>query len=240
MRTESFYYNLTGCDIPIAWWVKNELYPISSNKMQLIINCDVHVDKKSQVTNSVMEVEYVRIYKKREDCNSIVNVCQGYSGVNNDNVIVGGKISIPDLNCSKSIQEDEHFIVRAGDFIDLHPGFSASEENVFLDLDINTCNSYFKTSTPNEIKNTKKIDRSKTELTLFPNPTVNKLIIKTNGFLINDVSINDINGKQVLVMLNINKNEIQLNLIQHNLPKGIYTVSITSADRIIRRKLVIN
>jgi hypothetical protein len=71
---------------------------------------------------------------------------------------------------------------------------------------------------------------------IYPNPAKNSINITCNTAVINSISINSINGKNVLNAI-VNSNEIKLDISK--LAKGIYIVNINSNDTAIKRELVI-
>ena len=73
------------------------------------------------------------------------------------------------------------------------------------------------------------------QVEVYPNPTANELNIESQGSSIGSVSIHSING---LSMLNLMVKDPMYQLDLSTLPKGIYIISISSADSITKKKII--
>ncbi len=75
------------------------------------------------------------------------------------------------------------------------------------------------------------------DLIIYPNPTSNKLNIKTLNSVIEQVEIYNLQGKRVLKMMNF-KDKKDINV--SNLSKGIYFIKAKTENGIVSKKLVVN
>ncbi len=72
-------------------------------------------------------------------------------------------------------------------------------------------------------------------ISIFPNPAIDKLSIECPGNLkFNEITINDLNGNQVK-SLNSDMREFSLG----NIASGIYIIQIRTEEKVIRQKLII-
>ncbi|KAA9338990.1 T9SS type A sorting domain-containing protein [Adhaeribacter soli] len=85
----------------------------------------------------------------------------------------------------------------------------------------------------------KEQDAPQLELSLYPNPAKNYLIItfnKTAGF--QEITLSDIQGRAIRKVKTLNKNQIELDL--KGLPAGVYVISASSGTAIAHRKVILN
>ncbi len=73
-------------------------------------------------------------------------------------------------------------------------------------------------------------------LTIYPNPTHNKLTIQLNNNRINEVSLIDMQGKIIYKKFD-NKNKVNIDLSSYN--KGIYFIHIISNKQSINKKITV-
>jgi hypothetical protein len=78
------------------------------------------------------------------------------------------------------------------------------------------------------------VDLSENDVSIYPNPTKDKITIKANGVEL--VEIENANGG-VVKTISINTNQVEIDL--SNLPKGIYLVKVTTSNQIIVKKIIL-
>ena len=114
-----------------------------------------------------------------------------------------------------------------------HPftyNFSYEDDLIFLDITNSEGNvaTFWATSLSNENFN-------EAYFSVFPNPVVNELNIETNQISIQQISIYNLNGKQVLVDVNYLKNQP---IDVSSLSKGLYFLKIEMEKRSVTKKFI--
>lgn len=93
---------------------------------------------------------------------------------------------------------------------------------------------YINVINPNQTTAVKNIS-AKSEINIYPNPAQNNFTIETNVTEKQNLYIFDINGKQVLAQTINGKVTIDAS----NLNAGVYSISITSNEDVVNKKLII-
>ncbi len=79
----------------------------------------------------------------------------------------------------------------------------------------------------------------KSKLRLFPNPATDELILRIdNSVVLKNLSIYDVNGKQVIQLDNFEVHDLQQKIDVSHLPGGIYFLRVVSEDGITSLKFV--
>lgn len=81
-------------------------------------------------------------------------------------------------------------------------------------------------------------DLNTNELSLFPNPVSNYFNVVTENTTIKQININDINGRQIFKIENLNTNTKQLDVSA--LQKGVYIATVISKNGVLTQRFIKN
>lgn len=176
------------------------------------------VEYESNCTSEMLQVN--AIINQEPSANFSFN--QNYNNINFINTSINASSYLWDFADSNTSTDEnpEHTYTNVGEFI---VSLTAT----------NTCGTNVYTDTVSIlIVNTNEID-NKTAITIYPNPAINYINIKSN-YTITNVLITSVHGSEVMNV----KNKSIINVSE--LEKGIYLLIINTDNGIITKKLIIN
>ena len=154
---------------------------------------------------------------------------------NGDYVVIRASNNITAYNTIESGAKGEF---RAGNSIDLKPGFSALAGSDFLAI-IDACNVILNKPNENDLQpeNTRmnNDDKLKT-VVLYPNPVKDVLTIKSKNQILG-VKLTNKSGEIFFESNQIAKKQVELNITPYQ--KGLYFLKITLRDKTLIKKIII-
>jgi beta-glucanase (GH16 family) len=141
--TDWHVYSIEWSPSKIIWYVDNFAVRILSNHdvmdaTSIIMNLSIENGISIQGTSfpQKMLVDYVRVYQLKNDCDSILNVCQ-YDFSSHDNR-VKKKIIIGDGTCLNELNPDDNVYLRADESVTIQGDFNVPVR-AELYIDVNPC-----------------------------------------------------------------------------------------------------
>ena len=142
---------------------RNNFWPDWEHQMVLIVNNDVHKDAAySGVFPQTMEIDYIKVYKRRRDCEELIEVCDDFNrDYYQDNFILGGDVELSNGSCPLNLEtfydgttSGKVFKSYASNSVTMNPGFQTFDtegKSYLFEAKITSCDNYsFKSNNEGE------------------------------------------------------------------------------------------
>jgi beta-glucanase (GH16 family) len=232
-----------------GYYTINPFYPNPNKPSSVILNLAVSCKgcafggppNASTVFPSALEVDYIRIYKRKNPTKDI-SICN-FDFTNESSIITGKTITVGGTSCNSVIESGKSISLIATDCITLLPGFHTEVNSNFSAQFVSNIN--LKSANNLKEDNLKEkfdfFDNSNgivESYKIYPNPNNGSFTIELTRNLneYQKIEVFDLNGNIIFQTVKFPQNIINIDLTAN--PKGIYLLRIISKDKIATNKII--